>query len=331
MNIVIDNAIPYLHGVFEPWAVVRYCDTIVRGDLVEADVVVVRTRTRCDEALLADTRVRVVATATAGTDHIDMNYCRRAGIVVVSAPGSNSRGVLQWVAAALAGCRQSPSGLVLGVVGVGHVGTLVAEHVREWGFEVLCCDPPRARARRGSGDFVDLSELAARCDIITFHTPLTFEGDDATYHLADDDFFAKTRPGGLILNSARGEVIDHRAAMRSACDFCIDTWEDEPHIDRDFLNRALLATPHIAGYSVQGKANASAAVARGIAREFGLPLDDWYPAGVEPTTPHHISWEELRRTITAYFDITAQTYALKSAPGKFEEFRKNYRFREEYF
>jgi phosphoglycerate dehydrogenase-like enzyme len=428
MIIAIDSAIPYIRGVFEPWAEVRYCDVIGREEAAEADVLIVRTRTRCDEALLGGSRVRMVASATVGTDHIDTDYCRRAGIAVANAPGSNARGVLQWVAAALAdasvfdlvsarsnvlaraqyrraranehrevqpaavGRRQAAlantqaeegaralsmtdarrtrfpkrSALdvhehleircvtpqmplrkcVLGVVGVGHVGSLVAEYAQSWGFEVLCCDPARARAGQlintstndndnfrlfSPRNFVDLEELASRADIITFHTPLTFEGEDATFHLAGEDFFSKVKRGALILNSSRGEVVDTRAAMHSECDFCIDTWEDEPHIDGDFLSRALLATPHIAGYSVQGKANATAAVVRAVARAFGLPLGDWYPHEVTPTVPRPISWEELQETITGYFDIAAETRALKSTPENFERFRNNYRFREEYF
>jgi erythronate-4-phosphate dehydrogenase len=344
VHIVIDSAIPYIRGVFEPWAEVRYRDIIGREEAAEADVLIVRTRTRCNEALLSGSRVRMVASATVGTDHIDTDYCRRAGITVANAPGSNARGVLQWVAGVLAdasaACSRRAiilSAPVLGVVGVGHVGSLVAEYARAWGFEVLCCDPPRRRLpgfdfrQFTPNPFVDLAELASRADIITFHTPLTFEGEDATFHLAGEDFFSKVKRGALILNSSRGEVVDTRAAMRSECDFAIDTWEDEPHIDRDFLSRALLATPHIAGYTVQGKANATAAVVHAVAREFGLPLGDWYPREVTPTVPRPISWEELRETITGYFDIAAETRALKSAPSDFEQLRNNYRFRQEYF
>ncbi len=350
MKIVIDNAIPYIHGVFEPWAEVYYCDVIGHEEAVEADVIVVRTRTRCDEALLGGTRVRMVVSATVGTDHIDTHYCLRAGITVANAPGSNARGVLQWVAAVLVriragvlshlssrsverGISNTLSTLpVLGVVGVGHVGSLVAEYAREWGFEVLYCDPPKARSQTSpQTNFVSLSEIAEHADIITFHTPLTREGEDATYHLADNDFFTKLKPGTLILNSSRGEVIDTQALMRSECNFCIDTWENEPHIDRECLERALLSTPHIAGYSVQGKANATSAVVRAVAREFGLPLTEWYPAEVNPTVPRPISWEELRATIGNYFDIGAETRTLKSSPEKFECMRNNYLFREEYF
>ncbi len=324
MIVVVDNAIPYIREVFKPWAEVRYRDVIVREDIVDADAVMVRTRTRCDEVLLGGTRVKMVASATVGTDHIDTDYCRRAGIKVANAPGSNARGVLQWVAAVLA--QASADGKLLGVVGVGHVGSLVAEYARKWGFEVLCCDPPRAVQ-----GFVSLDEIAVRADIITFHTPLTFEGPDATYHLADDNFFSKVKPGAMILNSSRGEVVDTRALMNSGCDFCIDTWEHEPDIDREMLHRAFLATPHIAGYSIQGKANATAAAVRAIAKEFEMPLEGWYPAEMHPTVPQPIKWEELCATIYDYFDIAAETHTLKSAPEKFEQLRNNYRFREEYF
>ncbi len=339
MHIVVDSGIPYIKGVFEPWATVAYRNVIGRDDVAQADAIVVRTRTRCDEGLLSGSRVRMVASATIGVDHIDIDYCRRAGIAVANAPGCNARGVLQWVAAILvhvfstgpvpevSGSRRRPS---LGVVGVGHVGSLVAEYARMWGFEVLCCDPPRAAAEGAEG-FVGLDEIALKCDIVSFHTPLTREGEHATYHMADDNFFSQLKPEALVLNSSRGEVVDTQALLRSKCDCCIDTWEGEPEIDSELLHRALLATPHIAGYSIQGKANAAAAVVRAVACEFELPLGQWYPPMVVPARPRRIGWQELCATIGNYFDIASESRTLKSEPEKFEYLRDNYRYREEYF
>jgi erythronate-4-phosphate dehydrogenase len=214
------------------------------------------------------------------------------------------------------------------------VGSLVADYARRWGFGVECCDPPRQRA--GERGFVTLGEVAARCDIVTFHTPLTRAGDDATWHLADRRFFDTLRPAALLLNAARGEVVDTQALLHAiennATTCCIDTWEGEPAIDRRLSERALLATPHIAGYSAQGKANATSMVVEAVARGFGLPLEGWYPDGeVMRVVPRPIAWDELRATIGSRFDIAALSRTLKSAPDRFERLRNDYPYRQEYF
>ncbi|MCL2561635.1 MAG: 4-phosphoerythronate dehydrogenase [Rikenellaceae bacterium] len=341
MKIITDRDIPYIKGVLEPFAEVVYRDgrSISAADVHDADALVVRTRTRCDRRLLEGSAVRIIASATIGSDHIDMDYCARAGIDVAVAAGCNARGVLQWVGAAFvaASARDgwSPADRTLGIVGVGHVGSLVAEYARMWGFgEVLCCDPPRARAE--GVPFAPLDEIAARCDIITFHVPLTHTGADATFHLADRTFFDKTRPGVLILNSARGEIIETAAladaAQNDVCTCAIDTWEHEPLIDRRLLRLSMFATPHIAGYSAQGKANAASMSVQALARKFGLPLTEWYPVSeVMPSMPRPISWDELHHTIGGYFDISAETAALKQHPADFELFRNSYAYRTEYF
>ncbi len=317
MIIVIDSGIPYIKGVLEPFFEVRYRDVISAEDVRNADAIVVRTRTMCNEKLLGGGSVRMVATATAGTDHIDMDFCARAGIAVADAAGSNARAVLQWVAAALAWRGRRG---VLGVVGVGNVGRLVVEYAKEWGFEVVCCDPPKKIG-------VGLKEIAEVANIVTFHVPLT----EQTRYMADADFFDKLGNNALILNSSRGEVVDAEALMKNGNPCCIDVWDGEPLVDRRFLEYASLATPHIAGYSIQGKANATAAVVRAISREFGLPLGGWYPSSVVPVKPRKISWEEMCATIGNYFDIESQTRALKENPSEFESFRNNYQYRQEFF
>lgn len=331
MRIVADSAIPFLKGVFEPWAEVVYLpgSAITAADVRNADALVVRTRTRCDEALLAGSRVRIVATATIGFDHIDTPWCAARGIEVATAAGCNARGVLQWVAAALAHLAQRqgwhPGERTLGVVGVGHVGSLVAEYAAAWGFRVLCCDPPR-EAREHLG-FRPLDEVAREADILTFHTPL----DETTRHLADARLLASMRPGAVLLNSSRGEVVDGEALLASGRDFLLDVWEHEPRIDRRLLDRALLATPHIAGYSEQGKANATAMAAAAVGRRLALPLGEWYPTEAARQTPHPIAWDELCRTIGGAFDIAAESRRLKEHPEDFERLRDGYAYRREYF
>ncbi len=361
MKIVIDRDIPYIKGVLEPYAEVIYKagSLISAADVRDADALVVRTRTRCDRALLGGSSVKLIATATIGFDHIDTDYCRKAGIEIATAAGSNARGVLQWMAAALVYASEtqgwSPRGKRIGVVGVGNVGSLVAAYARLWGFDVLCCDPPRQRlAALGKpstngdcgessggglytpGEFVPFDRIVSDCDIITFHTPLILDGEDATHHLAGEDFFGRIRPGALVINCARGGVTDTAAMLGAAasgkCACCIDTWEGEPDIDRGLLAASLVSTPHIAGYSAQGKANATSMSINAVARKFGLPLAGWYPADEIPrVTPQPIDWDGMRRTITGYCDLAAESRALKGNPGGFEEMRNNYRYRTEYF
>lgn len=194
-----------------------------------------------------------------------------------------------------------------------------------WGFRVLCCDPPR-QAREG-GDFVTLEQIARQCDIITFHTPF----DETTYHLCNADILAMTRPESIIINTSRGAVVDNLALLKSGRRCALDVWEWEPRVSRELLERAELATPHIAGYSLQGKANATSMVVEALNRKFRLNLGGWYPPSVRRSNPMPISWEELSQTIFGYFDIEAQSMALKSAPEHFEHMRDTYSYREEYF
>lgn len=344
MKIVIDSDIPYIRGVLEPFAEVLYIKgvDISPADVRDADALIVRTRTRCDERLLSGSSVRLIATATIGYDHIDTDYCARSGIAVATAAGCNARGVLQWVGAALAHTAHEqgwePSDKTIGVVGVGHVGSLVAEYASNWGFGVLCCDPPRKRTespQSPAGKFVTFDEVVERCDIITFHVPLTHVGVDATFHMAGPDFFDSVRPGTLIINSSRGEVIDTQALVdaveRGGCSCAIDTWEHEPDIDRRLLSLSMIATPHIAGYSAQGKANATAAVVGVVARGYGLPLCGWYPPEVARVSPRLISWDEMRCTIDGYADLGSLSAALRSSPESFEAMRNTYAYRTEYF
>lgn len=330
MKIVVDNAIPFLEGVLEPYAEIRCLPgrEIAARDVRDADALIVRTRTRCDAALLDGSQVRFIATATIGFDHIDLDYCRRRQIGVATAAGCNARGVLQWVAAVLHHLSQRdgwrPAEKTLGVIGAGHVGELVRSYAAAWGFRVLTCDPPRA-AREGGG-FVPAEEIARHCDLVTFHVPL----DASTHRMADAAFLDRLRPGAVLINSSRGEVVDGDALLRSGRPYALDVWPHEPDIDRRLLAGAVLATPHVAGYSAQGKANATAMAVAALARRFELPLAGWYPA-VAPSHPRPIGWDELGATIGAHYDIAAESAALKRAPERFEELRNGYAYREEYF
>lgn len=332
MKIVADSAIPYLKGVLEPYAEVVYLSggAFSTADVRDADALIVRTRTRCGEQLLAGSRVRLIATATIGFDHIDLEYCRREGIEVATAAGCNARGVLQWVGAALAWLSRregwAPRDKRLGIVGVGHVGSLVREYAENWGFRVLCCDPPR-EAREHAG-FLPLEEVVRHSDLLSFHVPL----DRTTFHMGDAALFALLPGGAVVLNSSRGEVLDETALLSAGLDCILDVWEHEPNLNDELLAKALLATPHIAGYSAQGKANATAAAVRCVAARFALPLEGWYPShAVSAQRPRPIGWEELCATVGTYFDMEAQSRRLKADPQGFEHMRNSYAYRQEYF
>lgn len=331
MRVVIDSAIPYITGVLEPYSEVIYLPAKeITADIVRnADALIIRTRTKCNKELLEGSAVKFIATATIGTDHIDHNYCAEHNIKVCSAPGCNARGVLQWVAAALhhitALDDRSPESYTIGVVGVGNVGSIVSQYARKWGFKVMECDPPR-QVREG-GEFYTIEEIARTCDIITLHTPL----DSTTYHLIDNTLIEVMRSNAIIINASRGEVVDNYVVANSCHRYLFDVWENEPNLVENILNGATLATPHIAGYSVQGKANATAMVVNALARHFDLPLGEWYPEGIKRTTPQLISWSELCDTISNYCDIEKESLVLKNSPKNFESMRNNYNYREEYF
>ncbi len=339
MKITIDNAIPFIAGVFEPYAEVQYLagEQFDAEAVRDSDALIIRTRTKCNATLLDGSRVRLIATATIGYDHIDLDYCRTHGIEVATAAGCNSRGVLQWVAAALKNvCERDgsrPEEHCLGIVGVGNIGRLVEEYARRWGFGVVLCDPPRRRAE--GGDFRTIDEVAQHCDIITFHVPLIRSGEDRTVHLAGESFFAQIKPNTMIFNASRGEVVDNkllsRAIAEGRCAAYLDVWENEPTINRELLTQVVAATPHIAGYSAQGKANATAMSVQAVARKFGLPLESYFPAEVERVTPQPIEWEQMCATIDHYCDLATESRALREHPDHFEQLRNEYRYREEYF
>ena len=327
MRVLADKAIPFLRGVLEPFAEVEYIDG---NDFTrDADALIIRTRTRCDHSLLEGSRVQFIATATIGFDHIDLDYCRNHNIAVATSAGCNAHGVLQWVAAALATLAEregfAPHECTLGIVGVGNVGRLVKEYAEAWGFRTICSDPPREK--REHLGFVSLEEVLQSADIVTLHTPL----DHTTHHLINCENISLLRSDAALINASRGECLTTDATGRNDLTYITDVWENEPNIDREYLAKSLVATPHIAGYSAQGKANATALTVQALARHFRLPLTDWRPAEVEQIEPKMISWEEMCNTIKQYCNLEAESAALKNSPIDFESLRNNYHYREEYF
>lgn len=344
MKILVDEFVPYAEEALRPYAEVVMVDgrNLTPKDVEDADALIVRTRTRCNASLLdGASNLKFVGTATIGYDHIDQPYLASRGVKFTSAAGCNRRAVLQWVAASLAHLAEaqgwSPGERTLGVVGVGHVGSLVAEYARSWGFRVLCSDPPREE-REGLGEsdgFVPLERLVAESDIVTLHTPLVRGGDHPTYHLADEAFLGRMKDGATLLNASRGEVADTEALLYHSdrLTLCIDVWEGEPDaINLELLRVAEIATPHIAGYSLQGKANASAIVLESLAERLCIEaLRGWYPKGVNPSNPRPIGWEEMCERIDEYCHLMDETQRMKNNPRDLENRRNTYPLREEFF
>lgn len=331
LKIVVERNVPFIAATLRAAGITvteLAAGEIDRAAMADADALVTRTRTRCDASLLEGSRCTLVASATIGLDHVDCEWCRNAGIEVANAPGCNAPAVAQYVISTLvAAFGPDLSGRTLGVVGVGHVGSIVSRWARQAGMEVLQCDPPRQRAE--GGEFTDLATVAARADAITFHVPMTRVGEDATWHLADERFFGLLRKQPLIINTARGPVVDNHALL-AALDSglvgkaAIDCWEGEPEISRELLRKAFVGTPHIAGYSRSGKARASQMALDAICRHFGLErltIDE----PVAPYAPAGLTAQEIAES----YDPVADSEALRREPGDFEKLRNTYALRPE--
>lgn len=348
MKIIIDDKIPYIRGAFEPVADVVYLPGAKTTPEVarDADAIVTRTRTICNEQLLAGSTVKLIATATIGYDHIDTEYCQQAGIKWTNAPGCNSKSVEQYIASVLMVWAESRkvelSEVCLGVIGVGNVGSKVAYISELLGVKVLKNDPPRKR-NEGSSEFVELDEILEKADIISLHVPLETQGEDATFHLANDLFFNKLKKKPLLINSCRGEVTDTSAVKKALREgaiagFVADCWENEPGVDKELPNAAFLATPHIAGYSRDGKATGTLMSVKAISDFFGLNLNNWTPSGVE--LPEHplitidgkgMSTQEIiSKAILHTYDIREDDARFRNQPADFEKQRGDYPVRREF-
>ena len=341
MKIVVDDKIPYIRETICQLAdevVFLSGAAITADDVKDADVLVVRTRTRCNQQLLEGSKVQLVVTATIGYDHIDTEWLESAGIRWTNCPGCNSGSVAQYVESTLLLLEQK-KGLSLrqstiGIVGCGHVGSKVKAVAERLGMRVLVCDPPLASTPSPlTSHFVSLDEIERNSDIITFHTfhvPLTKEGDYATWHLADDDFFHRLSRVPYIINTSRGEVVDNKALLLAieedrVHDAIIDVWENEPHPDATLLDKVFIGTPHIAGYSADGKTNADNMVIDAICQQFGLS----HPGIIAPPAlpkDFHYTGNPLE-----LYNPMDDSQKLKAEPSHFEQLRNNYPLRREKF
>lgn len=342
MKIVADIDVPFLEGVFEPYAEVVYKKgtDISHDDVSDADVLIVRTRTRCDAALLEGTKVSMVATATIGVDHIDLDYCRERGIEVVNAAGCNAGGVMQYVFSALYGVAARKGikidGVTFGVIGAGNVGEKVAKMAEHLGFRVLRCDPPRA-AKEGPDGFCSLEHLLENSQVVTLHVPL----DETTRGMANEDFFTLMQPGAIFINSARGEVVDEQALIAASLKFgaiIIDTWNNEPDVNEDLIDLVDIATPHIAGYSFQGKQNGTTMTVKSVAAHFGIDelrdfqaVDDLPDHGPVLLDLKGKNQGEIAAVFQYNYPIFTDDFRFRMEPEKFEKLRTEYQYRREIY
>jgi len=354
-KIVADENIPGVREAFSHLGEIILLPgrTLQRAALADAELLLVRAVTKVDANLLHGTPVRFVATATIGTDHVDTNYLAQRGLAFTSAAGSNANSVAEYVMAALLHLAVkyefSMSNLTLGIVGVGHIGSRVARRAAGLGMKVLLNDPPLARQTRDQ-KFLPLDALM-EADIITLHTPLTHTGEDATFHLFDRARLKQMKRGSALLNTCRGEVVDNLALkevlqsghLRSAI---LDVWENEPEIDMELLQLVEIGTPHIAGYSLDGKLNGTNQIYRAACQFLGV-APQWQMEKALPVVAEPIirleknlgtNEKKLEALIKRVYDIAADDRRLRAAlnipPGErhryFDELRKKYPVRREF-
>ena len=312
VKVVMDKNIPFVQEVLGPYAdvIALEPESITPNQVRDADALIIRTRTKADAALLDGSRVQFIATATIGFDHIDTEYCQTHGIAWSSCPGCNAQAVCDYIEECL--CELSlPKDATIGIVGVGHVGTLVAQMAERKGYHILLNDPPKQIGK-------SIGEIADKCDLITFHTPLTKDGIYPTYHLCDENFLRRCKFDAIIINAARGGVVDEQALLACGHPFVLDTWENEPHIRPQVLQAARLASYHIAGYSVQGKINASAMCLDAFCKHFGTPI---LSIDKKVVSLHAEAGDSAPGWIQR---ISEQ---LKNHPTRFEQLRKQYKLR----
>jgi erythronate-4-phosphate dehydrogenase len=348
IRIIADDKIPFLKGVLEPFADITYLPGkhITREAAMNADALLIRTRTKCTETLLNATQVRFIGTATIGFDHIDAKYCDEHNIKWANAPGCNSSSVQQYIAGALlkvaSEFRFNLKDKTIGIIGVGNVGSKVEKLAGLLGMNVLLNDPPRAR-QEGEKNFVSLGTILHESDIVTVHVPLNVVGEDCTHHLFNEKSFKNMNKGAWFFNSSRGEVTD-TAALKLVLDSgklggaVLDVWENEPDIDLELLDKAFIATPHIAGYSSDGKANGAAMVVNSLCEYFDLPLKNWYPENVpQPPVPQIMidangksDDDIIREAVFQTYNIARDDMKFRFSPLDFEKQRGDYPARREF-
>ncbi len=357
VNIIADENIPFVREAFGHLGTVKTVAgrKITSAIISNADILLVRSVTKVNETLLAGSSVKMVATATIGTDHIDVEYLNKRGIAFASAAGCNANSVAEYIIAGLLelAIRNDISlkEKVLGVIGVGNVGSKVSAKAKILGMRILKNDPP-LQYQSGSQEYIELDELLAESDFVTIHTPLTIEGQWPTYHLADKSFFDKMKKGAFFLNSSRGAVVDSKSLKENIkndklAGVVLDVWENEPMIDVELLDIVDIGTPHIAGYSFDGKVVGTQMIYNAVCRFLGVKPKWNYklvmPAPVVPSVFVEKRFDRIELavldTIKKVYDITEDDRKLREIKlcsvnerrKFFDMLRKNYPIRREFF
>jgi erythronate-4-phosphate dehydrogenase len=342
-KIVADPHIPFLKGVLEPYADVVYVDgiNITKEDVKDADAMMIRLRTQCNEDLLGDSNVSIIATTAVGTDHIDFDFCRRNAIEVYNAQGSTANGVMQYVFSALYGVASRKAikmdGYVFGVIGAGNVGLQVARVAKYLGFTVKVYDPVRI-PEEFAEDMATLDEMLEVADVITIHTSLR----DGNKGMCNKGFFDKMKPGAFFINACRGEFVveeDLMAAIPKLGGVILDSWLHEPNINKELMNMVDIATPHISGYTLNTKMKGTASVVRTVAHKFGIEeLFDFYPEPEGYETIDDVGLDlkgKNQGEITAIFQynypIFTDDFMFRMEPDAFDKMRDDYQPRREIY
>lgn len=349
VKILVDENMPYARELFSRLGEVKPVPgrPIPEDELADAQALMVRSVTKVNASLLSGTAVKFVGTATAGTDHVDQAWLGEAGIGFSAAPGCNAIAVVEYVFSALLMLAER-DGFVLkdrtvGIVGVGNVGSRLQARLEAWGVRTLLCDPPRAD-RGDAGDFRPLEELVREADILTFHTPLFKEGPYKTLHLVDDALIGALKPGAILINACRGRVVDNAALLTRLeagqdLSVVLDVWEPEPDLNVELLKRVDIGTPHIAGYTLEGKARGTTQVFEAFSAFIGhrqqVALDTLLPAPEFGRITLHgpLDQPTLKRVAHLVYDVRRDDAPLRKVagiPGEFDKLRKNYLERREW-
>jgi erythronate-4-phosphate dehydrogenase len=348
MKIVADPNIPFVREAFAAMGEIELIPgrKMNAAAVRDAELLLVRSVTPVNATLLEGSKMRFVATATIGTDHVDTDYLASRKIGFASAAGSNANSVAEYIVAAMLELAHRQKfrlrDKTLGVIGVGNVGSRVVHYAEALGMRVLQNDPPRQRAEN-SPCFVSLDRVLAEADILTLHVPLTREGEDRTVHLVDEDRLSSLARKPFLLNSSRGAVVDNAALLQAIeagklGGVVLDVWENEPNISLALLAAVDIATPHIAGYSFDGKVNGTTMIYRAACAFLGIK-PTWesaalMPAPAVPRIEINANGQDdedvLRRLIQRIYDITADDASLRGRPREFDKLRAEYPVRREF-
>ncbi len=354
MKIVADENIPFVEQAFGQIGEVTTLPgrEMQARDLEDCEILLVRSVTRVDESLIGEAPLRFVASATIGTDHVDLDYLEQSGIGFANAPGCNAESAAEYVIGALFHLSETkgfdPFSLRAGIVGHGNVGSRLRRKLETLGIETLLNDPPKQRLGQDRFNYVSLQTLFDECDFISLHVPLTRDGRDPTWHLLDRHWLSELRPGCILFNAARGAVIDNRAlsellGQRHDLTVFLDTWEGEPEIDLKLLQQVDLASPHIAGYSVEGRLRGTQMIHDALCHQLGIESHWFLQDHLPPLQPLEIGGdgsgrlEDWQRLFAVHYPIGQDDAALralaenpKCAASGFDRLRRDYPARYEY-